>query len=188
MKLPQVKSWQHYKFEGYCREHESGHPGSKQLSGYGLLMDSGMIRSTRPSYISRPTIHTGTRSNLIPRSDLLPTDTSSYSAARMHRRMATDPPSGHQFSMKSASTSPSRARTQICKNATAGPSRSSSISSSKVAFQQPTEDEDHILGCLREGKGISAANLKDLTEPCGICGAYFLASILRSHIRTCSKI
>ena len=49
------------------------------------------------------------------------------------------------------------------------------------------DDEIRILKSLGAGEGISEYEYKGLIEVCGKCGKYYMASILREHIPTCSS-
>ena len=50
----------------------------------------------------------------------------------------------------------------------------------------PSEREQDVIERLQAGEGVSAFDMHGVFEKCTICDAYFVASLLRIHIRGCS--
>jgi hypothetical protein len=46
--------------------------------------------------------------------------------------------------------------------------------------------EQDIIGRLQAGEGISSVEMSNLIEKCTSCNHYFVASLLRVHIRGCA--
>jgi len=53
-------------------------------------------------------------------------------------------------------------------------------------FEEPSIRETEIIDHLQAGEGVSGTEMADLFEKCTLCGHYFMASLLRLHIRACA--
>jgi hypothetical protein len=50
----------------------------------------------------------------------------------------------------------------------------------------PLAQEQSIIDRLQAGEGISSVEMSSLIEKCTLCDRYFVASLLRVHIRGCA--
>jgi hypothetical protein len=120
-----------------------------------------------------------------------------YEAVRARKRAALDAASAELASSISARPRPPpsstahtrviRRRTTLTTNAIAGPSGATDVdqfsgADSVVASSQ----EARLLTMLAGGDGISSYDMQGFIEKCGICHMFYLSSILRIHIRSCS--
>jgi len=55
-----------------------------------------------------------------------------------------------------------------------------------LSFGGPSIREQEIVDRLQAGEGVSGIEMTDLFEKCSLCGHYFIASLLRLHIRACA--
>ena len=78
-----------------------------------------------------------------------------------------------------ASTAYTRIRGR--RNATATSSTAQTLN-----FWGPSVREQGIMDRLQAGEEVSGTEMADLFEKCTSCGHYFIASLLRLHIRACA--
>jgi hypothetical protein len=55
----------------------------------------------------------------------------------------------------------------------------------RLSLGFPSEHEQDTIERLQAGEGISELDMRGIFEKCTTCGAYFVASLLRIHIRGC---
>ena len=76
-------------------------------------------------------------------------------------------------------TSSARTRIRGRRNATA------SSTAQTHSFGEVLRWEQEIIDRLQASEGVLGTELADLFEICSSCNRYFIASLLRSHIRSC---
>lgn len=154
-------------FRGYCGEHASEHCGVVQLAGsspaeqgncHPILL---FINSTF-WFIGLFPSDFGARERNRDRLD--------EEARRMRATIVRSRP---------ASTAYTRIRGR--RNATATPSTVQTLD-----FGGPLIREQEVIDRLQVGEGVSGTEMADLFEKCTLCGHYFIASLLRLHIRACA--
>jgi len=56
----------------------------------------------------------------------------------------------------------------------------------RLSLGLPSEREQDVIERLQGWEGVSEFDMRGVFEKCTICDAYFVASLLRIHIRGCS--
>jgi hypothetical protein len=156
-------------FRGYCGEHESEYQGAIQLAGTPL--GNAIIKS----------FYSFSQTSTIAGSSML----TEVDGARARNRARLDEESRRFRATilrpRPTSSAYTRIRGRACPDANAGPSIARNLN-----FGVPSVREQEILDRLQAGEGILGTEMGNLFEKCTLCDDYFVASLLRVHIRGCA--
>jgi len=157
-------------FIGYCGEYHRQYPGIVQLAGCsvagrgGNFLDLSVLCSKASGRHLETSISVSNpQSRHRARLD--------EESRRFRANICIPPPTSRAFTRI-------RGRTNAVTPSMARPTR--------LSMGLPSEREQDILERLQAGEGISESAMLGVLEKCTICKAYFVASLLRIHIRGCN--
>ena len=155
-------------FRGYCGEHESEYHGTIQLAGASLVERGTLI------IIS---FHLSTQFTDI----VGPPTPYDDACARRRARLDEESQRIRATIIPPRPTSLAFTRIRGRPNVSAGPS---TVQVHNLGV--PSVREQGIIDRLQVGEGVLAADMTSLFEKCTLCDHYFVASLLRLHIRGCA--
>jgi hypothetical protein len=151
-------------FRGYCGEHESEYHGITQLAGNSFGEPLSLSIFTQFNCISVSSMQTRNFDAHVRRRGRLDEE-----SQRVRANILPPRP-----------TSLAYTRIRGCRNASAGPS-----GVHVYDLGVPSVREQEVIDRLHAGEGVLGTEMNNLFEKCTVCDLYFVASLLRVHIRGC---
>lgn len=160
-------------FIGYCGEHQSQYPGIVQLAGASLAEGGGYLL-----FLLHPSVLCSKILGL-----LQPSTSASNPQARHRARLDEESRRFRATIPVPPPTSSAFTRIRGRRNAGLTPSMARPT---RLSLGLPSQSEQDIIERLQAGEGIPEFDMRGVFKKCTICNAYFVASLLRIHIRGCS--